>query len=251
MLPFSNFRRSRARWASAVVLLLALVSRAAVAGAAPPPAADAPAATPEPRGPTDDFDRGTPRSTVRGYLEAVRSGDWERAAEYLDLRRLRPAERPQRGSELAAQLAAVLEQTLWVELGELSAEPEGEREDGLPRGEELVGKIETSKDTVDVVLARVPRADDGVPVWKFSAPTVRLVPALYEEFGYGRLGEVLPRFFFETRFLGVQLWQWVGIRSPPRSPPASRRPSCGGRRVRSTTTSSPPRSPPRGSAAPC
>src|SRR6267142_828736 len=37
--------------------------------------------------PVDDLDRGTPRRTVEGFLQAARAHNYRRAAEYLDLRR--------------------------------------------------------------------------------------------------------------------------------------------------------------------
>ena len=37
--------------------------------------------------PVDDLDRGTPRRAVQGFLQAARAHDYQRAAEYLDLRR--------------------------------------------------------------------------------------------------------------------------------------------------------------------
>jgi MscS family membrane protein len=61
-----------------------------------------------------------------------------------------------------------------------------------------------------VLLQRVPRAD-GERIWKVSSATIDAVPRLYDEFGYGQLGEILPQFFFEVRFLEIQLWQWLGL----------------------------------------
>ena len=48
---------------------------------------------PEPKkakllGPADEFNRGVPRSSLKGYLKAARDGDFERAAKYLDMRYL-------------------------------------------------------------------------------------------------------------------------------------------------------------------
>jgi MscS family membrane protein len=51
----------------------------------------------------------------------------------------------------------------------------------------------------------------GGPVWKFTANTVAVIPALYQEFGWGRLAQVLPASFFEIRFLRIRLWQWIGL----------------------------------------
>jgi hypothetical protein len=40
--------------------------------------------------PEDPFGRGTPRSSVRGFLSSAKDRDYVRAAEYLDLRNLPP-----------------------------------------------------------------------------------------------------------------------------------------------------------------
>ena len=169
-----------------------------------------PAPTPEPRGPADDFERGTPRSSMRGFLEAARAGDYQQAAEYLDLRRVRPDQRALQGPQLARELHVVLDRTLWVEVADLTAAPEGTSDDGLPPDQELVGTIKSATEPVDVVLQRVAR-DDGTRIWKVSPATVKAIPGLYAEFGYGRLGEILPQVFFEWRFLEIQLWQWLGL----------------------------------------
>ena len=57
----------------------------------------------------DPLNRGTPRGAMHGYLSVAREGDYERAAEYLDLRQL-PEEERGSGPELARQLKVVLQQ---------------------------------------------------------------------------------------------------------------------------------------------
>ena len=42
----------------------------------------------KPSGPADEFNRGVPRSSLKGYLKAARDGDFQQAAKYLDLRYL-------------------------------------------------------------------------------------------------------------------------------------------------------------------
>ena len=61
-----------------------------------------------------------------------------------------------------------------------------------------------------MLLERVLR-DDGVLIWKIAALTVAQIPALDKEFGYGLLGEWLPVPLFEISFLGIELWQWIGL----------------------------------------
>jgi MscS family membrane protein len=183
---------------------------------APPPAAaqeapEAPA-TPEarPRGPEDPYDRGTPRSAMRGFLTAARAGDWERAARSLDLRSIPRAERETRGPELARQLKVVLDRTLWVDLDSLSDDPAGVRDDGLPAHRELVGHLDATEPPLPIHLDRVPR-EDGVRIWQVSGGTLRQLPALWDRFGDGPLADWLPQPFFAWSFLELQLWQWIGV----------------------------------------
>ena len=163
-----------------------------------------------PPAPEDPYDRGTPRSAVDGFLSAARDGDWDRAVEYLDLRHLHAAEREERGRELARELKLVLDRTLWVDLDELSDDPAGRREDGLPAQRDLVGRIEAVRPPVPVYVERV-RRDDGVRIWKVASASLREVPALSEQFGDGPLAEYLPEVFLTWTFLEMRLWQWIGL----------------------------------------
>ena len=201
-------RRSLCRRAATVLVAVVCFGRCAPARAQETPPVTR--ATPTPAGPADEFDRGVPRTSVRGFLEACWKGDYDRAANYLDLRRLPLATRRSEGIELARELDTVLSRTLWIDPEILSDAPEGAPNDGLPSRRDLVGTIQTATAPVTVLLERVPR-DDGTLVWKISSETVAKIPDLYEEFGYGPLGDVLPALFFEVRFVTLQLWQWIGL----------------------------------------
>jgi MscS family membrane protein len=163
-----------------------------------------------PLGPVDDFDRGVPRTSGEGFLEAADAADWERAAEYLDLRDPPPGVDAQYGPELARQLKLVLERALWIDLATVSTKPEGHPEDGLPASRDFLGRIETPDEKVDILLQRV-RRDDGVRIWKFSNRTVAQIPTLYASHGFGPLGEALSGMLPELRLLGSPLWEWVGV----------------------------------------
>jgi MscS family membrane protein len=158
----------------------------------------------------DELGRDTPRGAAVGYLTACRAGDYERAAHYLDLRRIDPATRDRAGPRLARQLQAVLDRELWVPVDQLSQASDGITDDGLPPFVDRIGVIDARKGPVDIDLARVAR-DDGPPVWLVSASTVSRIPSLYKEFGYGPLERWLPKVFFEVRVLEVLLWQWLGL----------------------------------------
>ena len=202
-------RRMGARpWMLGVALALTSLMLMRPALAATPATGGAPAheATPPP---TDEFGRGTPLGTVRGFVDAAALRNYRRAMSYLDLRPLPHADVAAQGPELARQLRVVLDNTVY-DLGAVSDEPEGRTEPGLPKNRELVGRVQTDNGTFSIFLERVPR-DDGVPIWQFSNVTVSRVPELYRELSYGIVGERLPSFLVETRVRRLALWQWMGL----------------------------------------
>jgi len=199
----------RTRHPLSPLLLIVLVCLARPLCAAEPTPGNG-TATPTPAGPADDYNRGVPRTAARGFLEACWAPNPQRAANYLDLRRLPPASRAADGPTLADELCTVIDRTVWIDPEQLSEAPDGEHQDSLPSRRDLIGTIQTAAGPVQVLLERVPR-EDGVLIWKISGETVAKVPALYQEFGYGRLGEVLPRPLVEVRVLQVQLWQWIAL----------------------------------------
>jgi MscS family membrane protein len=164
----------------------------------------------KPMGPPDPFNRGTPRGSMYGFLSAARKGDYERAAEYLDLRRLPPEDQAS-GPKLARRLKVVLDQTLWVDLVNLSDTNAGTPNDDLPAWQDRLGDIETPDGVVTALLQRVPREGDGVRIWKIAAATADQIPELYAEFEPAWLEEQLPPFFFERGVLDVALWKWLSL----------------------------------------
>ena len=72
------------------------------------------------KGPEDALNRGTPRGSIVGYLEASSELDFEKASQYLDLRNLPAEVEALGGSELARQLNHVLSATVadWVSASE-------------------------------------------------------------------------------------------------------------------------------------
>ena len=166
---------------------------------------------PSPEVPIDEYGRGTPRGAVEGYREAVGRRDYQRAANYLDLRGLPEKDREERGAELARQIQAIVEPTLWIDSEAVSDQPAGYTNDGLPPYRDRLGRIETPDGkTVDFFLQRVPRGD-GIFIWKAAAVTVAQIPKLYELFGYGILDEIAPRFLLDTKLARAPLLEWVAI----------------------------------------
>ena len=164
----------------------------------------------KPMGPPDPFNRGTPRGSMYGFLSAVRAREYDRAAEYLDLRRL-PIEEQERGPELARRLKVVLDQSLLVDVVNLTADNGGRPDDGLPTWQDRVGEIQTARGPVPILLQRVPREQDKVRIWKIAAATVGEIPELYADFEPVWLEGYLHPVFFEGELLGVALWKWLSL----------------------------------------
>lgn len=153
----------------------------------------------------------SPRSAMREFLVACRASDYEQAAHYLDLSRLPPEQRSEVGPALARRLKTVLDRTLWVELDELSASPTGQLDDGLSPDRERVGVIPRAEGPgVEVLLERRDAPADQ-PAWRISASVLAAVPALSNELRLSWIADRLPAFWVGTRFLEIQLWQWLGL----------------------------------------
>jgi small-conductance mechanosensitive channel len=152
-----------------------------------------------------DLDRSSPRATAQGFLDAVHRGDYPRAAHYLYLDFLPAAEQPVKGPQLARRLKFVLDRELSVDTSVLPKTPEGE-----PPGSRFasLGAIPLKGDSVPIRLQRM--AVDGTQVWVVAEPTVKMVDPLFDEYG-PLLTETLPAFFFDRAWLGLELWQWLGL----------------------------------------
>lgn len=157
----------------------------------------------------EDDPGASPRAAMRAYLEACRASDYERAARFLDLSSIPSAQRAEEGPTLARHLKVVLDQVVWIDLELLSEEADGQIDDSQPN-RDRVAEVKSKKGSVYLYLQRTP-GGAGVPSWRFSTSTVAHIPALYDEFGFGVLAEILPRNLIEVRFLEVSLWQWIGI----------------------------------------
>src|SRR5262249_2689855 len=96
------------------------------------------------------------------------------------------------------------------DLDDVSDDPRGRLDDGLPEDRERVGTIRTSGGAVDIRLRRI-QEPDGAAVWKFGPGTVERIPALYDEFGMGVAGDFLPRWAYAYRFAEIELWQWLAF----------------------------------------
>ncbi|MBN4063381.1 mechanosensitive ion channel family protein [Cardiobacterium sp. AH-315-I02] len=160
-------------------------------------------------GPYDEYSRSTPRSSLIAFALAVREQNYERAVNYLDLRNLPfslGAELD--GQALVKKLIIVAKRSMTIDFEELSDDPLGHKDDGLPSFRDRITTMKTKAGPVDILMQRIPRGD-GVFIWKISNATVALIPQLDKEFGYGIIGNKLSHIFPHYIILGFEVWQLV------------------------------------------
>jgi MscS family membrane protein len=173
------------------------------------PAAAAPAV--EEKAPEDALNRGTPRGSIVGFLEACEAFDYERAAQHLDLRNLPPNVARLGGRELARQLNHVLSRAIWLDEVTVNDQPEGSKGDGLPDYRDELVRIRTPDEDVPLWMQRVPRAD-GEFIWKLSNRSIARIPELYELYSYPPGVETVRGWFPEgASFLGLEAFKWMII----------------------------------------
>ncbi len=184
-------------------LLLGLFLASPVFGQAAKPPSDKPAAEAPPT-PGDPLGRDTPQGTVRGFMRAAESENYERAAQYLDSRAS-----PRAAPELARQLRAVLDRRLRaIDFDRLSSQPEGRLDDDLPPNLEQVAEVKGERAAVPILLDRVERRGQGA-IWLVSAQTLNQVPTLYRELEQSWIERLMPPEWRDFRILTLPLWQWV------------------------------------------
>ena len=186
-----------------VALALACFASPAVAQDEPTPEQ-----TEAPVVPVDEFDRGTPRRSGEGYMNAVDKGDYVLATEYIDTRNLRGEANYVPPEELARQLSVVINRAKWTDVADLIDDPAGRANDGLPDYRDLIGVITVDGSKQQLWMQKVPRGD-GVSIWKVSNATVSMVPDLYDIYGYPDVVEEIRQSLPKFSILGFEFFKWV------------------------------------------
>lgn len=157
-----------------------------------------------------DPDRSTPRRSMQGLIEAGHAGDYDRAAQYLDLRYLPPARQKTEGPTLARDLVYVLDHHVDVDLDELSDAPDFTADARDPKQTTAAfGQLVLHEETVTLTLVRLKQ--DGAQRWLVSRSTTQLIPELEKVYGPSHWEERLPAFLKNPRLLGNAPWQWAAV----------------------------------------
>jgi MscS family membrane protein len=160
--------------------------------------------------PTDPLGRQNPRSAVTGFLEICRNRDYQKAAEYLDLRQLSPRNGRQQGPNLAQKLEPVLNSDPQFNVLDLSRNPEGNPSDDADANREHVATIIQDGRSLTLDLERVILSAGTPQVWLFSRDTVAALPSLHAQTP-PVIDRYLPSFLTSHDLLETPLWKWLAL----------------------------------------
>lgn len=151
----------------------------------------------------------TPLQLLILLSEAAEAKDFERAASFMDMRYL-PENFPDVApAELIKGLRVVWAQQNLIDVTQVSDEPEGKQNDGLPPYRDLLGVLQMDDgEEVPVYLQRIPDGEGG-KIWKISNATVAQIPRLWADLGYGPIAVWLQQHLPDYRFAGMSSWQII------------------------------------------
>jgi MscS family membrane protein len=155
---------------------------------------------------TDPLGRETPSGTVFGFLQVAQSGNYRAAADYLQMS---AARRVSQGPALASKLKVLMDRAFVGNMRRISTRPEGNPESG-DIDAQTIGAFVSGEADVPVVLVRATDPNAG-KIWLFSSETLSKVPELYDNLQVHQIEKRLPQALVSKTFLGMPLWQWLGL----------------------------------------
>jgi len=166
---------------------------------AAPPASTANAAT-------DPLGRTTPSNSILGFLKAAQAGDYDIAAQYLQMS---AAHRQSEGAQTAQKLKFVLDHAFTGNLSRYN-QPDGTPQEGVALGRQKLGTMTAGDVEADLELVRVSDASAG-KIWLISAETLAKIPELYDQVEARQVESKLPDVLVKNQFAGMPLWQWIAL----------------------------------------
>ena len=164
-------------------------------------------ASASPKTPADPLGRDTPYGTVFGFLQAAQSGNYSIAAQYLQMS---AARRQTEGEALATNLKVVMDRAFAGSLKNVSTEPEGTPQEGVPLGRQKLGTMSSGDAEADLELVRVSDPNAG-KIWLISSNTLAKVPELYDQVEARQVETRLPPWVVKHQLAGMPLWQWIAL----------------------------------------
>jgi len=148
----------------------------------------------------------SPRASMSEFTQSTRSGDYPKAAHYLDLSSVDAAD----GPVLAKRLRDVLDRHLFIDLEKLSPNPHGNTEDGSPADRDELGQVPGASGKPEPVTI-VRRVDRSGARWVFSASTVARIDTWYAHLENRWLLDHLPKWSLRFGPRELRWWQWIAL----------------------------------------
>jgi MscS family membrane protein len=167
----------------------------------------APASTTSSKASADPLGRDTPYGTVFGFLQAAQARNYSIAAQYLQMS---PARRQAEGETVAQNLKEVMDRAYTGNLRNLSTQPEGALQEGVPPGRQRYGTMSSGDVEVDLELIRVTDPSVG-KIWLISLDTLAKLPELYDQVQARQVESRLPRWLVKHDLAGMPVWQWLAL----------------------------------------
>jgi MscS family membrane protein len=142
---------------------------------------------------------------MMNFVALCRAGDYESAAQYLEIGAVDKV----LSAQLARRLKAVLDRKAWLDPSVLSPLPTGKVDDGLAPFMDEVGQIEGA-DGIPEPVRIVRRKRDQVR-WLFSNATVNRIDGWYELLDDRWILEELPAPLLRTGPRELLYWQWLAL----------------------------------------
>src|SRR5580658_6644530 len=157
--------------------------------------------------PADPLGRNTPYGTVFGFLQAAQSGNYSIAEQYLQMS---AARRQSEGETLARNLKVVMDRAYAGSLKNVSTQPEGMPQEGIPPGRQKLGSMSSGDVETDLELVRVSDPSVG-KIWLISSDTLQKIPELYDQVEARQVETRLPPWMVKYQLAGMPLWQWLAL----------------------------------------
>ena len=154
----------------------------------------------------DPLGRNTPSNSVLGFLKAATSGDYNIAAQYLQMS---AARRQSEGEQTATKLKYVLDNAFVGNYSRFN-QPEGTPQEGAPLNHQKLGTMSAGDVEADLDLVRVSDPSAG-KIWLISADTLGKLPELYDQAKARQVESKLPAVLVKHQLGGMPLWQWLSL----------------------------------------
>ena len=158
--------------------------------------------------PVDAFGRETPRDLATQLVDAFASGNYARAAEFLQPREV--GESPEQRADVALRLQQQLDRSgSLLPFSTLSNDAGGAKSDGLPVNQERIGSFRAQTEEIPLIAQHM-EPSDAAAYWVVSAESLQaIVDAQPAAEASSSTDRWLPMALHDLRFAGASVADWM------------------------------------------